>query len=58
MIITKIDLVTVDEALKSKMWRDVVVKEMEVIERNQTWEFIDAPIGIKPIRVKREVKKT
>ncbi|XP_047162016.1 uncharacterized mitochondrial protein AtMg00820-like [Vigna umbellata] len=52
MIVTENDPVTVEEALKSKKWRDAMVKEMEAIERNQTWELTDAPTGAKPIGVK------
>nr|KYP74877.1 Retrovirus-related Pol polyprotein from transposon TNT 1-94 [Cajanus cajan] len=52
MLVTETDPVTVEEAVKSKKWRDAMVKEMEAIERNQTWELTDVPKGVKPIGVK------
>jgi len=52
MLVTEDDPVTFEEAVKSKKWRDAMVKKMEAIERNQTWELTNLPKGVKPIGVK------
>lgn len=49
---TETDSVTFEEAVKSKKWRVVMVKEMEAIENNQTWELNNMPKGIKSIGVR------
>lgn len=52
MLVTEDDQVTFEDAVKRKKWRVAMVKEMEAIERNQTWELTDLPKGVKPIGVK------
>jgi len=39
MMVTEDDLVTYEEVVKSKAWRDAMKKEMEAIEKNNTWEL-------------------
>ncbi|RDY07028.1 hypothetical protein CR513_08904, partial [Mucuna pruriens] len=41
-----------EEAIKSKKWRDAMMKEMESIEKNNIWELTDLSRGVKPIGVK------
>jgi len=52
MLVTGDDLVSYEEAIKSKKLRDAMKKEIEVIEKNKTWELIDLPKGVKPIGLK------
>jgi len=52
MMVTENDLLSFEEANKSTKWRNTMIKEMESIEKNKTWELVDAPIGVKPIGVK------
>ena len=52
MLVAETDPVTFEEAVKSKKWREAMVKEMEAIKKNQTWELTHAPKEVKPIGVK------
>ena len=52
MMITRDDPISFKKAIKSKKWRDDMMKEIEYIEKNKTWELTDLPKGVKPIRVK------
>lgn len=52
MMITENDPVSFEEAMKSKNWREWMSKEIEAIEKNQTWELTVLPKGVKPIGVK------
>jgi len=45
-MVTKDDHVTYEEATKSKTWRDAMKKEMEAIEKNNTWELTKLPTSI------------
>jgi len=46
------DPTTFEEAARSQVWRDAMKSEMVAIEKNETWELIDLPIGAKKIGVK------
>jgi len=48
--------ISFEEAIMSKHWIEVMAKEMEVIERNHTWELIVLPHGVTPIGVKWVIK--
>ena len=52
MMVTGDDPISFEEAIKSQKWRDAMMKEMESIEKNHTWELKDLPRGMKPIGVK------
>jgi len=52
MMVIEDDPISFVEAIKSQKWRDAMMKEMESIEKNQTWELTDLPRGMKPIGVK------
>lgn len=47
VMFTCADLVTFEEVVKSAKWRDAIDLEIEVIERNQTWELTSLPAGVK-----------
>ncbi|XP_068498046.1 uncharacterized mitochondrial protein AtMg00820-like [Phaseolus vulgaris] len=40
------------EAVKSEKWRNAMNLEMESIEKNDTWELTDLPVGGKKIGLK------
>lgn len=40
------------EASKHKCWVDAMTKELEALEKNQTWVIVDKPVGITPIGCK------
>jgi transposase InsO family protein len=46
------DPMTYEEAVKSEKWRSAMDQEMQAIERNDTWELTELPIGGKSIGVK------
>ncbi|KAL8104868.1 hypothetical protein AgCh_028873 [Apium graveolens] len=46
------DPVAFDDAAKENKWRQAMDQEIEAIERNQTWELVEAPKEKKPIGVK------
>lgn len=50
--LTKDDSLTFEEAVKSKKWKDIMMTEIESIEKNKTWEIIIFPKGVNPIGVK------
>jgi len=52
MMATKENPISFEEAVKSEKWRNAMMKEMESIEKNMTWELTDLPKGVKPIGVK------
>ena len=52
MTVIDTDPLSFEEAARSKKWRNAMMKEMESIEKNKTWELVDAPNGVKPIGVK------
>jgi len=52
MMVTEDYPISFEEAIKSQKWRDAMMKEMESIEKNQTWELTDLPRGMKLIEVK------
>lgn len=52
MTVTDTDPLSFEAAARSKKWRNAMMKEMESIEKNKTWELVDAPNGVKPIGVK------
>lgn len=41
-----------EEAVKSKKWKLAMDEEINSIEKNQTWELVELPIGAKKIGVK------
>ena len=51
-MVTGDDPISFEEAIKSQKWRDAMMKEMESIEKNHTWELTDFPKGMKAIGVK------
>ncbi|RDX80732.1 hypothetical protein CR513_38687, partial [Mucuna pruriens] len=52
MMVIEDDPSSFKEAIKSKKWRNAIMKEMESIEKNKTWELTDLPREVKPIGVK------
>jgi hypothetical protein len=52
IILTEDDPSTFEEAVKSKKWRDAMNKEIEAIERNETWVLTTLPEGVNSIGVK------
>ncbi|XP_031264141.1 uncharacterized protein LOC116122434 [Pistacia vera] len=40
------------EAVKSEAWKAAMQEEMNVIEKNQTWELVDRPLDKRVIQVK------
>lgn len=51
-VLTEVDPITFEEAVKSKKWRDAMNAEIEAIERNKTWDLTILPEGVKTIGVK------
>ncbi|KAL8145756.1 hypothetical protein AgCh_003778 [Apium graveolens] len=41
-----------NQASKRKEWRDAMDKEMQAVEKNQTWSLVELPPGQKPIGLK------
>ena len=56
VLTSTIDPITFEEAVQSSKWRATMDLEIEAIERNETWELIDLPKGMKKIGVKRIFK--
>ena len=52
MVVTGDDPISFEKAIESQKWKDAMMKEMESIEKSQTWELTNLPIGMKPIGVK------
>ena len=51
---------SVKEAVSSKeckLWKKAMVKEMEALEKNESWDLVEFPDGRKPIGSKWEFKK-
>ncbi|CAJ2658399.1 unnamed protein product [Trifolium pratense] len=46
------DPISYDEAAKVEGWKQAMDQEIESIEKNNTWELVDLPKGIKKIGVK------
>lgn len=46
------DPIFYEEAVKMKRWRDAMDIEIGAIEKNETWQLVDAPEGVKIIGVK------
>ena len=46
------DPIHFEEAIKEKKWIDTMDEEMNVIEKNKTWELVDLPKGKEVIGVK------
>ena len=40
----------VGEAAKGANWRAAMEEEMHALAENETWDLVDAPKGVKPIR--------
>jgi len=57
IILTEVDPLTFEEAMKSKKWRDAMIAEIEVIERNKTLVLTILPERVKSIGVKWIFKK-
>jgi hypothetical protein len=36
--------------IEGKLWKDAMVKEMESLHKNETWDFVELPNGRKLIR--------
>jgi hypothetical protein len=45
------------DSIKGKLWRDVVVEEMESLYNNETWDLVELPSGRNPIGSKWVFKK-
>jgi len=43
MMATEENPISFEEAVKSEKWRNAMMKEMESIEKNMTWELTDLP---------------
>jgi len=52
IILIEDDPSTFEEAVKSTKWRDAMNKEIEAIERNETWVLTTLPEGVNSIGVK------
>ncbi|KAG7598707.1 Zinc finger CCHC-type superfamily [Arabidopsis suecica] len=52
MMMTESDPVRFDEAVKDGVWREAMKREIESIEKNNTWELTTLPEGFTPIGVK------
>ena len=52
MITDSIDPQSFEEAYMSQNWREAMDTEMKAIEKNNTWELVELPDGVKPIGVK------
>lgn len=46
------DPTSYEEANKEVKWKNAMESEIEAIEKNQTWDLVEAPKGIMPIGVK------
>ena len=46
------DPASYEEAIKEEKWKSAMRAEIDAIESNQTWEFVNAVSGVKPIGVK------
>jgi predicted Zn-ribbon and HTH transcriptional regulator len=57
IILTEVDPLTFEEAMKSKKWRDAMIAEIEAIERNKTLVLTILPERVKSIGVKWIFKK-
>ncbi|GKA90100.1 retrovirus-related pol polyprotein from transposon TNT 1-94 [Tanacetum coccineum] len=42
---TKITNTDYDAAAKNQVWQDAMLKDIEAIEKNSTWELVDAPVN-------------
>ena len=51
-LMTTIEPVKFQDAIKEKVWSDAMNEEIRAIERNKTWELVTLPIGKTPIAVK------
>ena len=40
------------EAVKDLHWKDAMIKEIEALEKNNTWSVVNLPPGNKPINCK------
>jgi len=52
MMVRSDDPLTYDEAVKDLKWRDAMMKEMESIKKNGTWELTNLPEGWKAVGTK------
>ena len=50
--IAVLELVGFVEAVEHKKWRVAIQKELNIIDKNNTWELLDRPSHKKPIEVK------
>jgi hypothetical protein len=39
-----------EEATEDANWRTAMEEEMHALAENETWDLVDAPKGVKPIR--------
>jgi hypothetical protein len=37
------------DSAEGKLWKDAMVEEMESLYKNETWDLVKLPSGIKPI---------
>ena len=44
--------VSIDEALKRKIWKEAMLEELKSIKKNETWELVKLPANKMPIDVK------
>ena len=40
---------SVQEALADPRWKDAMNEEMKSLQKNETWELVDRPLGKKPV---------
>jgi hypothetical protein len=45
------------DSIEGKLWKDVMVEEMESLNKNETWDLVELPNVIKPISSKWVLKK-
>jgi hypothetical protein len=46
------ETISFEEAVRDPKWKVTLDEEMKAIEKNETWEMTDLPIGHRPIGMK------
>jgi hypothetical protein len=46
------ELESYTEAAEDTNWRAAMEEELHALAENETWDLVDAPTGVKPIRCK------
>jgi len=51
-LIVEVEPINFEQVVGDKKWRKAMEEEIDSIERNQTWELTELPVGKKPITLK------